>query len=191
MKSVQFYQSLVPLIASSVLPPALELGMGAVPDWSLTLGRNKLYIFIKTGKYPWESYRGGDFSVYPYLRPYDAPKPACNDPGMLKAFAYADDELKNEILRNNEEVYAKVRQIDVGMLPEAKNPEWADALKDLHSTSVEMLSWEIESDQPWVVINKQLFFLDEDDLSMWAPTIGKLFHQIVDAVDDGVVHEGI
>lgn len=110
---------------------------------------------------------------------------------MLNTFAYADEELKKEVLGHNEAVYRKIRQIDVRLLPEAKNPQWADSLKDLHSTSVEMLRWEIESDHPWVVMNKPLFFLDEDDLSMWAPTICKLLRRIADGAEDGIVHEGI
>lgn len=46
---------------------------------------------------------------------------------------------------------------------------------------------EVESDRPWMVVNKELLYVDEADIQAWGEIVLALFARVVEQVRDGVV----
>ena len=50
---------------------------------------------------------------------------------------------------------------------------------------------EVESDRPWVVVNKQLLYTDEADIQAWGEIVLAVFAQVAEQVRGGVVLGGM
>ena len=46
---------------------------------------------------------------------------------------------------------------------------------------------EVESDRPWMVVNKELLYVDEADIQAWGEIVLAVFARVVEQVRDGVV----
>ena len=180
MKSAEFYKIIEPFLAPTAMRNGMTRRKGIVPSWVLARGDERLYLFVKTGKYPWDDLNGGEFSVYAHQRRSVAPEPQYNDLDSLEVFQYADQALKMAMLEQNRRVYEKVAKIDVAKLPDVlQDPEFVDDLKEAHASAVESMSWEIESDRPWVTVNKPLFYYDQEDVIAWGGLIAGLMGALI------------
>jgi len=184
VKSKEFYKLLVPFVSDYFVANGFNKTKSTVPTWSQSYGEETLYFLLKTGKYPWENYCGGDFTVYSYFRINGDPAPTDGETDMLHIFRYAEDSLKNRILNQNRNVFAKIQKFEVTTLPEAiKDQEWCATLQDMHACAVNTLRRRVDDKQPWVTINKALYYFDEDDIKQWGPIISDLVMAVVDGIE--------
>ena len=49
---------------------------------------------------------------------------------------------------------------------------------------------EVESDRPWMVVNKELFYTDEADIQAWGEIVLAVFARVAEQVRGGVVLGG-
>ena len=73
---------------------------------------------IKTDKYPWQDYIGGNFSLYAFLRAPDAELPQAGEWGALYVFDYADEPLQQCILAQNRTADKKAVAWDIARVAE-------------------------------------------------------------------------
>ena len=68
------------------------------------------------------------------------------------------------------------------------DPEDVEDYRDSHADLVETMSWEIDSESPWSVVNKELYYYDAADIASWAPILSKLFVAIHCGISEGAIH---
>ena len=187
MNSKDFYRYL-----NTVLSPAMkQIGFvkdkRSIPCWHTGTGERLLYLMVKTGKYPYQPYIGGDFSLYACLRDTDDPPPQAGDLD-LDIFEYADETLKQRILAQNRAVYGKIAALDVSHLQNA-DAEY-EILLSQRALTLPSLRFEAETDRPWIEVNKPLLYLDEADIAVWGGIVADVFAVTATGVRGGIIHNG-
>jgi len=107
MNSKDFYRYLNTVLSPAMKQVGFVKDKRSIPCWHTGTGERLLYLMVKTGKYPYQPYIGGDFSLYACLRDTDDPPPQAGDLD-LDIFEYVDETLKQRILAQNRAVYGKI-----------------------------------------------------------------------------------
>jgi len=105
---------------------------------------------------------GGNVSLYAFLRAPDAELPQAGEWGALYMFDYADEPLQQRILAQNRTAYKKAVAWDMSQLSHLSAVEQQLA-RSQRALFLPIWRDEVESDRPWIVVNKELFYTDEAD----------------------------
>ena len=107
MNSKTFYKHIAAAVNATMNERGFERNKRSYPCWQQRVGSQVLHLMIKTGKYPWQDYIGGNFSLYAFLRAPDAELPQAGEWGALYVFDYADEALQQCILAQNRAAYKR------------------------------------------------------------------------------------
>jgi len=163
MNAEIFYKS----IESTLGPTLSQLGFvrlkGRRPVWELRRANPGVLIEIKYGKYPWEPYSGGSFSIF--IRENGRP-----DESMQSLFSEISDDDLRVVISITEGCARKLQAADLSVMSEdgeevAMYEEWRE--KDLSTLTASSIKNEIS-----IVINPRLPFYDEDDAEKWGSFVG-------------------
>ena len=184
MKTTEFYKHI-----SAPLQPAMRaLGFAkskrTIPCWQQPLAGQTLYLLIKAGKYTWQDGLGSDFSLYAYLRDSTAPPPDPGESDALYPFDYAGEELKARLLAQNRVVYEKIAALDIGYL-QGFERQCAETRRE---ALLPDLCADIESERPWITINKPLYYYDAADAAAWGEPVRLLFQAVTSGVQAGLYY---
>ncbi|MDF1781434.1 MAG: hypothetical protein P1U67_09080 [Alcanivoracaceae bacterium] len=172
MNAEIFYESI-----ESTLGPALSrLGFvrlkGRRPVWGSRGMNPEIFIEMRYGKYPWEPYSGGTFSVF--IRENGKP-----DDSIESLFSQiSDDDLKAAI-SITEECAIKLQNADLNVMSEdgeevAMYEDWRE--KELSTLTASSLNKEIS-----IVINPTLPFYDQGDAEKWGALVGRVATKLFQA----------
>ena len=148
------------------------------------LAGQTLYLLIKAGKYTWQDGLGSDFSLYAYLRDSTAPPPDPGEFDELYPFDYADEGLKARLLAQNRVVYEKIAALDIGYL-QGFERQCAETRRE---ALLPDLCADIESERPWITINKPLYYYDAADAAAWGEPVRLLFQAVTSGVQAGLYY---
>lgn len=104
-------------------------------------------------------------------------------------FDYADEPLQQCILAQNRTAYKKAVAWDMNQLSHLSDSEQQLA-RSQRALFLPIWRDEVESDRPWMVVNKQLLYTDEADIQAWGEIVLAVFAQVAARVRDGVVLGG-
>ena len=189
MNSKTFYKHIAAAVNATMNECGFERNKRSYPCWQQRIGSQVLHLMIKTGKYPWQDYIGGNFSLYAFLRAPDAELPQAGEWGALYVFDYADEPLQQRVLVQNRAAYKKAVAWDMSQLSHLSAVEQQLA-RSQRALFLPIWRDEVESDRPWIVVNKELFYTDEADIQAWGEIVLAVFARVAEQVRGGVVLGG-
>ena len=149
MNSKTFYKHIAAAVNATMSERGFERNKRSYPCWQQRVGSQVLHLMIKTGKYPWQDYIGGNFSLYAFLRALDAELPQAGEWGALYVFDYADKPLQQRILAQNRAAYKKAVAWDMSQLSHLSETEQQLA-RSQRALFLPIWRDEVESDRPWM-----------------------------------------
>ena len=189
MNSKTFYKHIIAVVQQPLSEQGFERNKRAYPCWQQRIGSQVLHLMIKTGKYPWQDYIGGNFSLYAFLREPAAALPQAGELG-LHIFDYADAPIQQRILAQNRAAYEKAVAWDISHSISHLSSAEQQLARSQRALFLPIWRDEVESDRPWVVVNKELFYTDEADIQAWGEIVLAVFARVAARVRDGVVLGG-
>ncbi len=186
MNSKTFYRHIIAAVQPTMSERGFERSKRSYPCWQQPIGSQVLHLMIKTGKYPWQDHIGGNFSLYAFLREPDAALPQAGELG-LHIFDYADAPIQQRILAQNRAAYEKAVAWDISHSISHLSSAEQQLARSQRALFLPIWRDEVESDRPWMVVNKELLYVDEADIQAWGEIVLALFARVVEQVRDGVV----
>lgn len=185
MKSKEFYKQMDDLTKDQFIELGFSKDKGTALLWQKERDDDRIFIEIRNGKYPWEEYSGGDFTINCHCCPKSSSYNEIEEAKhSVSFFDYLSEGEYSDLTQFNQKVCEKIKALDLSVF--GYSSEEIEVYEELHDSACESMEYQISSNTSRVVVNPPLYYLDSDDINHWATTINHLLKIIIPAIDKDV-----